>query len=330
MKRSLLSWLCCPGCSGPLEVREAQERGEEIESGHLACAGCQVRFPIVRFIPRFVGSANYAASFGLQWNRFQKTQLDSYTGAHISQDRFLRQTAWEPGLLQGALVLDVGCGAGRFAEVALSLGAQVVAVDYSDAADACWGNLAPHANLHVLQADVYGLPLRAGSFDFVYCFGMLQHTPDPRQAFLRLPGLLKPGGHIAVDVYSRRWTSLLHPKYALRPISKRLPRSTLLKLVERMVPILLPASRAAARVPVVGQVLRRMVPVANYEGIYPLTEQQLREFAVLDTFDWLSPAYDRPQTPKALLSWLREAGLQEIEVLKVAHLVGRGRTPAFR
>lgn len=327
MRRSLLSWICCPRCSEPLEVRDAQGPGEEIESGHLACTGCQARFPIVRSIPRFVDSANYSASFGLQWNRFRRTQLDSYTGVAISRERFLRQTAWAPEALQGALVLDVGCGAGRFAEIALSLGAQVVAIDYSDAIDACRENLAPDASLHLAQANVYSLPLRPGSFDFIYCFGVLQHTPDPRQAFLRLPRLLKPGGGIAVDTYSKRWTSLLHPKYALRPISRRLPRATLLRLVERMVPTLLPASRAVARVPLVGSALRRMVPVANYQGIYPLTESQLEEFAVLDTFDWLSPAYDRPQTPKALLSWLREAGLQDIEVLKVFHLVGRGRRP---
>jgi hypothetical protein len=50
---------------------------------------------------------------------------------------------------------------------------------------------------------------------------------------------------------------------------------------------------------------------------------------VLDTFDWLSPAYDQPQTPKVLRYWLVEAGLVEVEVLIAGHLVGRGRKPAM-
>jgi hypothetical protein len=65
--------------------------------------------------------------------------------------------------------------------------------------------------------------------------------------------------------------------------------------------------------------------VANYEGVYPLNDDQLLDFAVLDTFDMLSPAYDRPQTPQTLRSWLTKAGLEDIQVSKVNHLVGRGR-----
>ncbi len=89
-------------------------------------------------------------------------------------------------------VLDVGCGAGRFAEVALSLGAHVFALDYSEAVDACWQNLRSYPNLHVLQANIYALPFQQKRFDYVYCFGVLQHTPDPHKAFLALPAQLQP------------------------------------------------------------------------------------------------------------------------------------------
>jgi hypothetical protein len=75
---------------------------------------------------------------------------------------------------------------------------------------------------------------------------------------------------------------------------------------------------------VVGKLLKRVVPVANYDGIYPLTEPQLLEWALLDTFDMLAPAYDQPQTAATARRWLEQAGLREIEVLKAGHLVGRG------
>jgi len=54
--------------------------GDAIEHANaLTCpAGC--RFPVVRGIPRFVSSDNYAAAFGWQWTHFRRSQLDSYTG----------------------------------------------------------------------------------------------------------------------------------------------------------------------------------------------------------------------------------------------------------
>ncbi len=324
MRASLVPRLACPACSGPLGLRDPTESGGEIESGTLACE-CGQQYPIFRSIPRFVPAENYATTFGFQWNRFRRTQLDSYTGTSISRERFLRQSAWEQESLVGKGVLDVGCGAGRFVEIALSLGARVVAVDYSSAVDACRQNFPGHPNLEVVQADIYRLPLRPASFDLVYCFGVLQHTPEPARALLGLPRQLKPGGRLAVDIYSRHWKSLFHPKYLLRPVSTRLPSELLFRMVERTAPPMLTVSRGVARVPVLGRYLRRLVPVANYEGIYPLSEQQLVEFAVLDTFDWLSPVYDKPQSPATLRSWLEQAGLEQIEVLKVFHLVGRGR-----
>ena len=49
-------------------------------------------------IPRMVpGGANYADAFGLQWNTYRKTQLDSYTGFPLSRDRAQRcigEAAW--------------------------------------------------------------------------------------------------------------------------------------------------------------------------------------------------------------------------------------------
>ncbi len=66
------------------------------------------------------------------------------------------------------------------------------------------------------------------------------------------------------------------------------------------------------------------MPVANYEGILPLTDIQLREWALLDTFDWLSPAYDNPQTSTTAKAWMEGAGMLDVEVLHAAHLVARG------
>lgn len=300
------------------------ETGGEIETGTLACMGCRHDYPIVDAIPRFVNSESYAHTFGFQWRLFRRTQMDSHTGLPISRQRFLSFTGWSVEDLRGKLLLDAGCGAGRFAEVALDCGAEVVAVDYSGAVDACRQNLGSHRLFHVVQADVYRLPLRPGSFDFVYSFGMLQHTPDVEKAFLALPQQLKEGGQLAVDVYPKLWRNVLWPKYWLRPFTRRLSAPALLRLSTFLVRLLLPLSNAIGRIPMAGRKLRYLLPVVNYQGVYPLSEAQQREWSVLDTFDMLSPAHDHPQSSATVKRWFEKAGLKQIHIERKGFLVGRG------
>jgi 2-polyprenyl-3-methyl-5-hydroxy-6-metoxy-1,4-benzoquinol methylase len=300
---------------------------DRIKNGGLNCKVCNQTYPVVNYIPRFVSSKNYASSFGLQWNKFQKTQLDSHTGLKISHERFVESTEWDPQRLAGKTLLDLGCGSGRFSEVALSFGANVIAVDFSKAVDACWENLGSTSRINVLQADIYKLPFVKEQFEYIYCLGVLQHTPDPRSALNKIIYHLKPNGHIVVDIYLSSLKNLFHPKSWLRPFTSRMSPQYLFNIVRRYTPFLLSISRALSRIPFIGQLARRIVPVANYEGIYPLNEKQLLEWAILDTFDWLSPKYDRPQTPQKLRYWLVGAGLENVDVLKVYHLVGRGQKP---
>lgn len=323
MHLDLLDVLCCPECRGGLRF-DGTSSASTIESGTLHCQGCRAEYPIINGIPRFVPAENYASSFGWQWNRFPKTQLDSHSGLPITRNRFFAQSGWTSEELAGKFVLDVGCGSGRFAEVALSTGARLVALDYSSAVDACAKNLGGNPRLDLVQGDMYKLPFREGVFDYVYCFGVIQHTPEPSRGFQSMVGVVKPAGRIAVDVYPRTWMNIFWPKYWLRPLTRRMRRDRLFTLVEKMVPVLLPISRIVGRIPKLGRKLRWLVPVANYEGIYPLNEQQIRQWAVLDTFDMLSPAHDHPQSPETLRRWIDLAGLRNGEVVKAGHLVARG------
>jgi SAM-dependent methyltransferase len=314
----MLNIFRCPSCGATLSPN----------GDALTCTQCAAVYPVVNSIPRFVPKENYASNFGFQWNRFSATQLDSSTGVPISRDRFLRETGWDEKTLSGKLVLDAGCGAGRFAEVALSLGAEVVAIDYSSAVDAAQRNLQAHPRLHLAQADIYHLPFAPGTFDFVYSLGVLQHTPDVKRATLSVIAMAKPGGGVTIDVYERSWRSLLTPKYWLRPITTRMKQERLFAAIEWSVPALLAVSNAVRRIPGIGSYAHRLVPVANYQGVYPLDDRQLRELAVLDTFDWLGPRFDQPQDAPTLRQWLEEAGLQKIEVRQLDHLTGRGVRPA--
>src|SRR5437016_12083970 len=144
MKRRLVEILRCPQCMARLDGNDQV----------LTCTRCGRSFPIIGSVPRFAGADNYASNFGFQWNEFSRTQLDSHSGVPITRERFLAQTGWNESRLRGKLVLDAGCGAGRFAEIALSLGAEVVAIDYSSAVEAAQRNLGEHPRLHIVQADI--------------------------------------------------------------------------------------------------------------------------------------------------------------------------------
>ena len=92
-------------------------------------------------------------------------------------------------------------------------------------------------------------------------------------------------------------------------------------------PKLLPLSVRLGNFPIVGGALKKLVPVANYVGVLELSEKQQLEWSLLDTFDWLSPEYDNPQTPTTVRRWMQDARFENIEVLKAGHLVGRGTMP---
>jgi SAM-dependent methyltransferase len=326
MDTKFVERLCCPetGQVLSLEQGEFDGAGRIIRSGYLVSQDGHYRYPIRKGIARFVPEENYADNFGMQWARFSRTQLDSHSNLSVSSDRFWSSTNWNSGGIRGKWVLDVGCGSGRFAEIALLAGANVVALDYSSAVDACYENLKHYPNLHVVQGDIYALPFPQHSFDFVYSLGVLQHTPNVAKAFESLPKMLDAGGQLCVDYYEKTFWSLFLPKYWLRPLTSRIEPKKLFRILELLIPSLLFISRVLDRIPLIGRILKRIVPVANYEGIYSLDSKQLREWALLDTFDWLSPAYDQPQNVETATRWLIAANLQNIEVLKEGHLVARG------
>ena len=328
MQPEFLDLLRCPKTGARLELEEPEYKNGQVRSGFLIAEGGGNRYPIRDFIPRFVPKSNYADNFGMQWNHFRQTQLDSYSGQPISADRFWKATGWSPEEIDGKWVLDVGCGSGRFAEVGLEAGGKVVALDYSSAVDACFVNLNHHPNLHVVQGDIYALPFVKSFFPFVYSLGVLQHTPDVAKAFAALPPMVAGGGgRLCTDFYWKRLRTMLHAKYLLRPLTKRLPQKELFRILDGIVPALLKTSQLLGSTPFIGRYLKRIVPVADYKGIYPLDKHQLLEWALLDTLDMFAPQYDSPQTATTINKWMVKAGLIRIEVFQANLLVARGRKP---
>ena len=133
MKNELIELLRCPRTGQQLCL----ERAKDSDDAFLVSENGEHKYPIRNGI-QVVPETNYADNFGEQWNHFRLTQLDSYAGHPISADRFWAATNWKPKDLKGKTIIDIGCGAGRFAEIALKAGTKVIAVDYSSAVEACY------------------------------------------------------------------------------------------------------------------------------------------------------------------------------------------------
>lgn len=316
MQIKLLDVLACPNCGGTLTctTTETDSAGDVLE-GRLDCASGEHQFPIEKSIPRFVPRDNYASSFGYQWNRFKLEQIDSANGTKLSANRFYSETEWTEEWLKGKWVLDAGCGAGRFLDVASNSEAQVVGLDISSAIDAARANLAGRTNVHFVQASIYDPPFRAGAFDGVYCIGVVQHTPDPQQAMRSLPRMLRPGGRIAVTAYERKPWTMLHSKYLLRPLTKRVDKQKLLAAIKTAMPLMFPLTSVLYRLPLLGRLFMIAIPVTNYVHETTLTTRQRYDWAVLDTFDVLSPQFDQPRTQQEVEEALSAGGVVELKRL---------------
>ncbi|MBX3265914.1 MAG: methyltransferase domain-containing protein [Acidobacteria bacterium] len=306
MRQTLLEKLVCPKCK---DVLATLDTSDEIIEGELECTGCNSRFPISNGIPRFVPMENYASSFGYQWNRFRKEQLDSYNGTTLSADRFWGETGWNKKELKGRWVVDAGCGAGRFLDAASSSEAEIIGVDISSAIDAAKESLEGRENVHFVQASIYELPFREGTIDYCYCIGVIQHTPDTRASLRAIAKIVKPGGKLAVTIYPRKAWTKLFSKYWFRPFTKRLRKETLLKLVEGVMPVAFPLTNVLFKLPLLGKLFMFTIPIANYVHETQLTREQRYAWAILDTFDMLSPYYDQPMTEREAVESLDGSGI---------------------
>jgi SAM-dependent methyltransferase len=313
----------CPRCLGALTLEASSEEA-------LVCGACPARYLVRDGVVRFVPAENYAKNFGFQWNRFQATQLDSRTGLGLSSRRFWAESRW-PTDLRGELVLEAGSGAGRFTEILAATNARLFSFDYSSAVDANHRSNGHAPNVELAQADIFAMPFEDGTFDRVVCLGVLQHTPSARAALASLVRVLKPGGHLVADHYALDLLTPFRGKYWLRPFTRGRSPEKLFPWVSRYFDFWYGALGAAS--PVLGPAtthLADMLGICDYRREIPEASPELvREMSLLDTFDMLLPAYDRPRRRATVEEWLEELGMREIDVERGYNGVElRARKPA--
>jgi len=229
MHKNLIQFLVCPSCRGELSLTELKHSGIGIEEGVLHCSGCRIDYPIIRGIPRLLPT-DLLPKLVSDYDAFlERYRLDRPLGAcgtsHATDERIAKGFEFEwkkhsfilpeheqeflhvlgdvlsPGELEGRVVLDAGCGQGRFSYFSHKYGAKtVIAFDLGEQVLLASKNLQHCENIHVVQASIYNPPFKP-VFDQVFSIGVIHHLPQPEEAFRTLFDLLREEGKIFIWVY---------------------------------------------------------------------------------------------------------------------------------
>lgn len=313
--------LVCPSHQVPLTAEKefSTASGVPWPDGAMCCAeGC--RFNIRGGILRFVGNDTYASSFGVQWNRYPRTELDSFTGKQYSRQRLERCLGAPLESLRGKTVLECGSGAGRFTELLVQSCETLTCLDLSSAVDANLKNCRPLSPYLLIQGDINSSPLPKQFFDVVICLGVIQHTSNPEQTISNLANHVKPGGSLVIDHYTRdrgsvarnvfRYLDYLDMAYPIREVLRRMKPERAVRLTKSLTALLDPIRRQTSKSVVLDRIARRLFPTACYYTKFPdLDPRIVYEMNELDTCDWLTDYYKFFRSPAQIRATLERLGM---------------------
>ena len=318
MRRRLLDLVACPRCLGALDLTAGSVEGEEILTGTLRCTACSTAYPVIGGVPRLLPDPSSVTPdaqrtvdrFGDQWNEFD------FIGEHYER-QFLGWIAPNgPETFKDQVILEGGCGKGRHSALAARFGAKdVIAVDLGSAVEAAYRNTRAHPNVHVVQADLFHLPVKRDSVDVAFSIGVLHHTPDPRGAFLELVQRTRPGGRVIAWVYGHENNEWI--VRGVDPIRKaltsRLPHRWVYQLSKIPAAMIFLGGRGVYQPlskPPLDALGRRLFYQAyvNYISAFPFNEIHSI------VHDHLSPPIANYIRREEFADWFVDGGLEQVEI----------------
>jgi 2-polyprenyl-3-methyl-5-hydroxy-6-metoxy-1,4-benzoquinol methylase len=286
-----------------------------VEEGYLSNG--QDNIPVVNDIPRFIPDASYAeGNFAKLRERHATLQLDSKNGTNDRLNTILERTKWPKDFFKDKLILECGCGAGPDTEILLSLGAKVMAVDLAGV-DVAQQNIGKRNDCYFVQADITDLPLKYQSFDIVFCHRVIQHTPTPQNTLKHILQFVKSDGAVFVHSYARTLVQMLRWKYALRFITKRVNEEKLYRFISSYASYAFKFTNLLNRVPGGYLLDYFFIPFINKRQVdkfSSLSDEEVLEYSIHDTFDALSPKFDIPLSANTLNQIASEFLTQPYEI----------------
>ena len=218
---------------------------------------------------------------------------------------FFEATQFERQKLKGKLILDIGCGGGRFGDRVIAHEGRLVALDYSEAVDVAREFLFESApETLFIQGDALNLPLAEEVFDDAFSIGVLHHTPEPRKGVSEANRVLKPGGSFALSMYPKGgyygWLNVT----IWRSIFNALPEKVRFKVALRYSEIICTALQPIANFwrPLTYPV-RLFLPTAYVPDL---------RWSILDTFDSLTTSFQSTHTFPEVEKWFVDANYSSV------------------
>lgn len=140
---------------------------------------------------------NTVASFGDEWEKFSDFTIEEIN--KIGDEYF--DIVDDDILNKESIVLDMGCGSGRWSKYVSPKVKFVEAIDPSDAIISATQLLQNNDNVRTTKASSDNIPFKDESFDFVFSLGVLHHIPDTQQALNDIVKKVKINGHILIYLY---------------------------------------------------------------------------------------------------------------------------------
>jgi 2-polyprenyl-3-methyl-5-hydroxy-6-metoxy-1,4-benzoquinol methylase len=304
-KAEILSDLiACPHCHGDLKKT----------STDYTCLRCQQRYPVVDEIPRFLPALSedeqqVKRSFHLEQGRYLDSRHLHFRPELVEQ--WLQDVKLPAQFFKGKVVLDAGCGSGRWTYAMAQLGATVVAVDFTDS-----GVQVTHQatrdmdHVAVLQGSIFSLPFKPERFDVIVSWGVLHHTPDTKAAFDRLVPFVKKGGQLYVMVYEKHNALKFFITDLLRRFLRLFGEADRYRICKAFV--------------IQNRLLFRLLK--NYVICSLRTRaDDLLEISSLQLglYDAYSPKFNHLHTRDEVSGWFREHGFEDIQLTKPVKYTSR-------
>ena len=298
MKTRLMDFIHCPDCKGELNLTVIEQVNDEILTGEIICSSCNNKYPIIKAIPRFLDNIKseedlrklYADSFGHQWTTYDWLR-------DVDEKEFFTITDLKKEDLENKIILDVGCGGGRFARCVSEYSKEFFGFDYSIAVEKAYELCKENPNAHFVQCDVNKHPFKPNMFDFVYSHGVLHHTPNTKKSFDNIPDLVKEGGYLYIAVFRKAFILLRLSDSFWRAILNKLPYNILDKVCG--------ALSYLCYIP---------FPVF-FKRFFWFSLQETKEIRKCCLFDWYAPKYHHEHTAREVMKWFTDAGYKDVKYI---------------
>jgi len=312
MKSSLIQHLVCPQCGSGMYIEGGHRGVRDFVQGTLLCLGNTHKYEIDRGVPVLVPpdtteeQVQVADVFARKWGMVPDYGHDAAT-RDFQREWYLQRFGWETTdqlkqfLIQKERILDAGCGLGRDVKFyAENTKGTVFGVDISDGIILAQEKLGHLPNMHIIKADMTRLPFPADYFDFIACDQALHHTPNTRDSFTKLVNHLKPRGHIAVYVYSKKGVARELADNLIRKYTTEMSHDDCMTFAKACTTF----GRAVSRL---NSEMQRDI----YWNIFKCFWNEDYDFNtnVATNFDWYRPKYAWRHTPDEVKGWCEEANL---------------------